>query len=75
MYSGGERAFLLIAASIGSSEVAVNLSDALASLDRGHLDLVLAAIDHGSLQHNEVVYDADGRPRPGKLDALYPWPR
>ncbi len=76
-YSGGERRFLLIVASIGSSEVQVNLSDALASLGREQLDLVLAAIAHaaGSHQHSEVIYDPDGRPASfGQLDTLYPWP-
>jgi hypothetical protein len=76
-YSSGERGFLLIAASIGSSEVQVNLSDAVASLGREQLDLVLAAIAHaaGSHQHSEILYDPDGRPASfGKLDTLYPWP-
>lgn len=58
-YSSGERGFLLIAASIGSSELQVNLSDAVASLGREQLDLVLAAIAHaaGSHQHSEILYD------------------
>jgi len=74
-YSGGERRFLLIAASIGCSEVQVNLSDAAAALDREQLDLVLAAIAHaaGSHQHSEVIYDPDGRPASfGKLGPPYP---
>ncbi len=55
----------------------VNLSDAVASLGREQLDLVLAAIAHaaGSHQHSEIACDPDGRPASfGKLDTLYPWP-
>lgn len=43
--SGGERRFLTIVASLGSSEVDVNLYMAL-SLDQKHMDLVVCAVAH-----------------------------
>ena len=53
-YSGGERRFLLIAASIGSSEVQVNLIDAAAALGGEQLDLVLAAIARAAGSHQHI---------------------
>jgi hypothetical protein len=53
-YSSGERRFLLIAASIGSSEVQVNLIDAAAALGREQLDLVLAAIARAAGSHQHI---------------------
>ncbi|MET3803951.1 hypothetical protein ABIB25_000937 [Nakamurella sp. UYEF19] len=75
--SSGERAYLLIAASIGSEQVQVNLSDEISRLGREHLDLVLAAIAHaaGSHQHSGLTFDRDGHPTGfTKLPSLYPWP-
>ncbi len=77
--SSGERAFLLIAASIGHNWVLVNLSEEICRLDREHLDLVLAALAHaaGSHQHSGVTFDPDGTPIGFtiKLPSLYPWPK
>ncbi|NKX55921.1 hypothetical protein [Arthrobacter mobilis] len=62
--SGGERRFLMLAASLADN-VPVVLSDTIPGMDRENLDLVLAAIAHagGSHEHSD------------KLGSLYPWPR
>ena len=77
-YSGGERRFLLLAASLAES-VPVVLSEVVPGLDRQNLDLVLAAIAHagGSHQHSDIHENDDGSMtlRPGYLDSLHPWPR
>lgn len=77
-YSGGERRFLLLAASL-AEEVPVVLSEVVPGLDRQNLDLVLAAIAHagGSHQHSDIHENADGSMtlHPGYLDSLHPWPR
>ena len=86
--SSGERAYLLIAASIlliaasigldGSDgdSVTVNLSDALLSLGRQQLDLVLAAVAHASGSHldNDVIVDENRVASFVRLSSLYPWP-
>lgn len=79
--SSGERAYLLIAASIGSGgsdgdSVAISLSDTLPSLGRGQFDLVLAAAAHasGSHQHSDVIVGQDGVVSFIRLSSLYPWP-
>ena len=76
--SSGERAYLLIAASIGlaGDSVAVNLSDTLPSLGRQQLDLVLAAAAHagGSHQHSDVIVGLDRVASFIRLSSLYPWP-
>jgi len=76
--SGGERRFLLLAASL-AEDVPVALGDLVSGLDRENLDLVLAAIAHagGSHQHSDVRFNEDGSMSLGKgyLDSLHPWPR
>jgi hypothetical protein len=76
--SGGERRFLMLAASL-AGDVPVVLSDVVPGLDRENLDLVLAAIAHagGSHQHSDIRMNDDGSMTPGRgyLDSLHPWPR
>lgn len=79
--SSGERAYLQITASIGlggsdGDHVAVNLSNAVPSLGREQLELVLAAIAHagGSHQHSDFVVNEHGTASVIKLSSLYPWP-
>ncbi len=75
--SSGERAYLLLAASIGSEQVNVNLSDEISRLDREQLVLVLAAIAHaaGSHEHSGLTFDSDDRPTGfTRLASVYPWP-
>jgi hypothetical protein len=79
--SGGERAYLLIAASIGlggpcGGSVAVNLSDTLSSLDRRRLDLALAAAAYagGRDQRSGVIVGPDGAAAFIRLSSLHPWP-
>lgn len=76
--SGGERRFLMLAASL-AEDVPVVLGDLVTGLDRENLDLVLAAIAHagGSHQHSDIRFSADGSMSLGKgyLDSLHPWPR
>lgn len=78
LLSGGERRFLLLAASLAEN-VPVVLGDVVSGLDRENLDLVLAAIAHagGSHQHSDVRFNGDGTMSLGKgyLDSLHPWPR
>ncbi|UKA56753.1 hypothetical protein LFT45_23040 (plasmid) [Arthrobacter sp. FW305-BF8] len=75
--SGGERRFLLLAASL-AEDIPVVLGDLVPGLDRENLDLVLAAIAHagGSHQHSDVRFNEDGSMSLGKgyLDSLHPWP-
>lgn len=77
-YSGGERRFLLLAASL-AEKVPVVLSDVLPGLDRANLDLVLAAMAHagGSHQHSDIRVDEGGNMtlHTGYLDSLHNWPR
>ena len=76
--SGGERRFLMLAASL-AEDVPVVLGDVVPGLDRENLDLVLAAIAHagGSHQHADIRFNEDGTVSQGKgyLDSLHPWPR
>ena len=76
--SGGERRFLMLAASL-AEDVPVVLGDLVSGLDRENLDLVLAAIAHagGSHQHSDIRIQEDGSMTLGKgyLDSLHPWPR
>lgn len=78
--SSGERAYLHIAASIGlggNDGPTVNLSDAIASLGRDQLDLVLAGLAHanGSHAHSDIAVDhITGTAAVITLDSLYPWP-
>lgn len=76
--SGGERRFLMLAASL-AEDVPVVLGDLVSGLDRENLDLVLAAIAHagGSHQHSDIRFNDDGSMSLGKgyLDSLHPWPR
>lgn len=75
--SGGERRFLLLAASLAEN-VPVVLGDLVPGLDRENLDLVLAAIAHagGSHQHSDIRANADGSMTLGHgyLDSLHAWP-
>lgn len=72
--SGGEKRFLLLAASLGG-QVEINLGDVL-SLDRDLLKLVLAAVAHAAGSHEgvEITETADGRPTFERVGTLYPWP-
>jgi hypothetical protein len=76
--SGGERRFLILAASL-AEDVPVVLGDVVPGLDRENLDLVLAAIAHagGSHQHSDVRFNQDGSMSLGEgyLDSLHPWPQ
>lgn len=75
--SGGERRFLLIAASIADVGVSVELGDVIPGLDRKVLDLVLAAIAHagGSHEHSGFVYDEAGNATHiERQTTLYSWP-
>lgn len=76
--SGGERRFLLLTGSVADA-VSVDLGKVVPGLDRGTLDLLLAAIAHvgGSHQHSDVRTNDDGSMsvKPGYLDSLHPWPR
>lgn len=75
-YSGGERRFLLLAASFGE-DVPVALSDVLTGLDRDIVVLALAAVSHaaGSHQGTGIIYDEEGIPKAfTRLESLYPWP-
>jgi hypothetical protein len=75
--SGGERRFLLLAASL-AEDIPVALGDVASGLDRENLDLVLAAIAHagGSHQHSDIRFAEDGSMTLGRgyLDSLHPWP-
>ena len=74
--SGGERRILLIAASLGSGQVNVNLNDALPGMDREHVRLVLAAMAHanGSHEGREFIVEGDTFRLGDPYEALYPWP-
>lgn len=80
--SGGQGRILAIALSLlsgagNAADVAVDLTEVLAGLDRGALDLVLAAIAHGagSYEHGDTVVSDRGWPVSlGCLPPLHPWP-
>lgn len=73
--SSGERALLLIAASIGGS-TQVNLGDGVCSLDSRHLGLVLAALAHanGSHRHHATGFETPaGGSNPTTSHICFPW--
>lgn len=74
--SGGERRFLMLAASLADSEVSIQLGELIPGLDRDLLVLVLAAIAHagGSHEQSGIVDRENGSPRIQMLPSLYPWP-
>jgi hypothetical protein len=74
--SGGERRFLMIAASIGGAWPLI-LNDALPGLDRTLLDLVLAAAAHSAGSHQDsIMVERDGAAIGfERADTLYPWPK
>jgi hypothetical protein len=74
--SGGERRFLLIAASLGGAWPLI-LNDALPGLDRSLLALVLAAAAHAAGSHQDsVMIERDGGAVGfERVDTLYPWPK
>jgi len=60
--SSGERAYLLITASIGlggTDGPAINLSDTISALDREQLTLVLAGIAHANGSHQSSGIEID----------------
>jgi len=79
--SGGERRLLTLAASIagrGGEGKAVVIGDMLGSLNRGWVDLILAAIAHaaGTHQGSRLLYNAEGDPTGFEpiTTSLHPWP-
>jgi len=78
--SSGERAYLLITASIGlggTDGPAINLSDTISALDREQLTLVLAGIAHANGSHQSSGIEIDpitGTPSITRHASLYPWP-
>lgn len=78
--SGGERRFLLLAASI-SDVVDLpgdTIGDLVSGLDRDKVELVLAAIAHAAGTHegSRIVYGEDGRATGFQriTESLHPWP-
>ncbi|WP_314216574.1 hypothetical protein [Pseudarthrobacter equi] len=74
--SGGERKFLLLAASL-ATDVPVVLGDVVTGLDRQNVELLLAAIAHaaGSHEHSGMTFHDDGTPKAfTHLTTLYRWP-
>jgi hypothetical protein len=75
--SSGERKLLLIAASLAGGDP-VQLDDVIPGLDRGLIQLVLAAISHtgGCHEHADIRIDHTRRVSilAGRLPALVPWP-
>ena len=78
--SSGERAYLLITASIGlggPDGPMLNLADTIPDLGREQLDLVLAAIAHANGSHQGSGMEIDpiaGTPTITRHASLYPWP-
>lgn len=79
--SSGERAVLLLAASIGAyaDPVEISLEALLTSIDRPRMDLVLAAISHAAGTHQGTRFITD--PDTGRFtgfepvtESLHPWP-
>lgn len=66
-YSGGQRRLLAIAASLAGAGP-VDLCQTVPGLDRGLLDLVLAALAHAGGSHDHPVM----APHPGLDGALFP---
>jgi hypothetical protein len=73
--SGGERRMLLLISSLGGGEP-VDLNDVLPALDRGNLELVLAAVAHaaGSHEQSDARSHEDGTFTLTRLESLHPWP-
>lgn len=74
--SGGERRFLMLAASL-AEDVPDVLGDVIPGLDRANLELLLAAVAHagGSHEHSGMTFDEHGNPKSfTHLTTLYPWP-
>lgn len=59
-----------------AADVPVGVGEILDGLDRGLVELALAAFAHasGSHEHSDVVDNADGTTSFGRLPSLYPWP-
>jgi hypothetical protein len=78
VFSGGERRFLRIAASIADADQPIALGDNIAGLGHAHVALVLSAIAHAAGFHEPYKVpefdDASGSPRWVERAALYPWP-
>lgn len=74
--SGGEKRFMMIAASFGGAEPII-LSDVIPGLDRALLDLVLAAVAHaaGSHQDSVVTESTEGALGFERAPTLHPWPK
>jgi len=78
--SNGERAYLLITASIGlggSDGPAINLSDTIPALGPEQLTLVLAGIAQANGSHQSSGIEIDpvtGTPSITRHASLYPWP-
>ncbi len=78
--SGGERAYLLITASIGlggTDGPVINLSDTISALGREQLTLVLAGIAHANGSHQSSGIEIDpitGTASITRHASLYPWP-
>ncbi len=78
--SSGERAYLLITASIGlggSDGPVINLSDTIPALDPEQLTLVLAGIAHANGSHQSSGIEIDpitGTASITQHASLYPWP-
>jgi len=78
--SSGERAYLLITASIGlggTDGPAINLSDTISALGREQLTLVLAGIAHANGSHQSSGIEIDpitGTASITQHASLYPWP-
>ena len=72
---GGERRVLALVAALIDAEP-VEIVDVVSSLDRHHLDLVLAALAHagGSHEHTAVTLDPDGTAHLSSPGPLHPWP-
>ena len=74
--SSGERAVLLIAASIGGNSE-VNLGNGVCSLDHDHVALVLAALAHANGSHRHASFHIEAEtsfsPVPTSR-SIYPWP-
>lgn len=74
--SSGERALVLLAASLSDAAVPVDLGDLIPRLDRELLGLVLAAVASagGGDSHPALVETDDGTPELVILPPLFPWP-
>lgn len=75
--SGGERRLLAVVASLLDERREVALAEVLPGLDRGILELVLAAVAHaaGSHEQSSTLLEAGVPVGFGKLPMAYEWPR